>query len=793
MEKMRKSLWVMLFAAVAMVFVAGCAGGGDTPSVEGDDGVTERANTEPADGDEADDAVETVDEEAEELDGDTDEEEVVEELEPAADGDVAEEITEDTDGEEAVEEMEPEPELEPEPICTPGERSCYTDKKLEVCSDDGLQWNRVWCEGDAVCLENRCIDLLCQPDERLCTGKTIIQCDGTGTEVSIAETCDTRSICVDGYCMDLCQEAEVLLPDSLIVSSTVGEENTFSASSRCWNPTGTNVMHPAPDKMFQINLTRGQTVTFKVTSLTRHFDTTVYVLDTCDLLTPQCITGADVCCAGTPDIVTFTAPRTDTYWVVVDSWEDLSGEFELKVTGGAVPDVDPAVTALVNTWDEPSKQLTITATVANNGTENLPWLDLGFYPNQAIAQVAGQDTPYQTVRVSNLIAGEHRNVSIVINNPAVGEYTAWALIDPMQRIYDPDTSNNLGGPMGVVITGTQTEIPVTPPMIVNGRLQAEGEDVYYAFHCADGEVVALRLSVEEGSDLLPMMTIYGTDRVTVLQTVTLVSAEDLPLSTWMTCRPGGTYVVRVKAAVGAPVINRTGSYALGIAPLAGYNVFPASLKLFPGKSATVTVNGTWELNLLPPQELPQNSFTWLSLNENVATVTPQGVVTASPSVSEGLGSIAVTSGVDGLDAQYVQVDVSRQIPGVIYTSRDTFPINIPDASGFTTSIINVSNSAPLAQIFVGVSITHPDADQVTIRLFSPEGTEVTLKNSSVGGSNVLTVYGILTDPTGPGSLNDFVGEVPQGNWELRVSDSVNSITGRINSWRLYMVHQETQP
>jgi len=797
MKKTHLSLWVILLMALAMVSAVGCAGDDDDPSADGDSDVTEQEDGDVTDGDEADidDAAEVAEETE---DGDVDEMEEVEE--PDGDVDMVEEEAEEEVPEiegdtepEGEDEVEMEPEPEPEPICTPGERSCYTDKKLQVCSDDGLEWNRIWCEGEAICLENRCIDLLCQPNERQCTGQTVIECDDTGTEVGIAGTCDTRSICVDGYCIDLCEDAETLQNDSLIVSSTEGEENTFNTSSRCWNPTGTNVLHPAPDKMFKIDLTRGQTVTFKVTSLTRHFDTAVYVLDTCDLLEPQCITGADVCCAGTPDNVTFTAPRSDTYWVVVDSWEDRTGEFELKVTGGAVPDVDPGVAALVHSWDEDAKELTITATITNSGTENLPWLDLGFYPNQSSAPMAGEDQPYEAVRVNNLIAGESRDVSITIANPAAGEYTAWALVDPFQRIYDPNTDNNTGGPMGVVITGTQTEIPVTPPMIVDGRLQTDGEEVFYSFPCADGEIVALRLAVEEGSDLLPMMTIYGVDRVTALQTITLVSAEDLPLTTSMTCRPGGTYVVKVRAAIGAPLDNRTGSYSLGIAPLAGYNVFPANLKLFPGKSATVTVNGTWQLDLLPPQELPQTNFSWLSLNENIATVTPQGVVTALASVSEGLGSIAVMSGVEGLDTQYVQVDVSQQIPGVIYTSRDTFPMNIPDNGGFTSTIINVPESAPLAQLFVGVSITHNDADQVTAILISPQGTQITLKNSSVGGSNILTVYGILTDPTGPGSLDDFVGESPQGNWELRVSDNVASITGRINSWRLYIVHEETQP
>ena len=60
---------------------------------------------------------------------------------------------------------------------------------------------------------------------------------------------------------------------------------------------------------------------------------------------------------------------------------------------------------------------------------------------------------------------------------------------------------------------------------------------------------------------------------------------------------------------------------------------------------------------------------------------------------------------------------------------------------------------------------------------SPAGTIVTLHNRGGGSAdNLVGWYATEVTPSGPGSLNDFIGENASGNWYLNVDDNYSQDT-----------------
>jgi subtilisin-like proprotein convertase family protein len=120
-----------------------------------------------------------------------------------------------------------------------------------------------------------------------------------------------------------------------------------------------------------------------------------------------------------------------------------------------------------------------------------------------------------------------------------------------------------------------------------------------------------------------------------------------------------------------------------------------------------------------------------------------------------------------------------------WPSLDT-PLGIPDKDPEgSVSTISVSDSFPLGHVTASVEITHTKINHLEIDLISPEGTVVRLHNGSGGnGQDIITTYDTLTQPDGPGSMDDFLGENVNGTWQLEVVDKRTNETGTLQSWSL---------
>jgi subtilisin-like proprotein convertase family protein len=107
---------------------------------------------------------------------------------------------------------------------------------------------------------------------------------------------------------------------------------------------------------------------------------------------------------------------------------------------------------------------------------------------------------------------------------------------------------------------------------------------------------------------------------------------------------------------------------------------------------------------------------------------------------------------------------------------------IPDANPVgVASALAITASGTVAQIKVGVDITHTFIGDLRVELRSPAGRRAVLHAQLGGGTdNQVTTY----DSASPGVLASMVGQPMQGDWVLAVADRVGQDVGTLNKWRL---------
>ena len=134
-----------------------------------------------------------------------------------------------------------------------------------------------------------------------------------------------------------------------------------------------------------------------------------------------------------------------------------------------------------------------------------------------------------------------------------------------------------------------------------------------------------------------------------------------------------------------------------------------------------------------------------------------------------------------------------------FVSRST-PVTIPESGTPSVSaVLTINDDLPITDIDVSVDITHTFVSDLTIRLISPEGTEVILFAQGCGDrENIVAVFdddgqpatcrvnppALSGDVEPLQSLSAFFGESTAGQWTLLVDDSANIDGGRINDFRI---------
>lgn len=123
------------------------------------------------------------------------------------------------------------------------------------------------------------------------------------------------------------------------------------------------------------------------------------------------------------------------------------------------------------------------------------------------------------------------------------------------------------------------------------------------------------------------------------------------------------------------------------------------------------------------------------------------------------------------------------------------PTGTSGTSVFTADVMGAGGV--LNDIEVSVNMTHTFMGDLDITLESPAGTTVQLWDSDCsssddlngvfadGGAGAGTVCGPTTGsigPSGPGTLDDFDGEDPNGTWTLTIVDNAAGDSGNVAAW-----------
>ncbi|MBN1946655.1 MAG: proprotein convertase P-domain-containing protein [Bradymonadales bacterium] len=105
--------------------------------------------------------------------------------------------------------------------------------------------------------------------------------------------------------------------------------------------------------------------------------------------------------------------------------------------------------------------------------------------------------------------------------------------------------------------------------------------------------------------------------------------------------------------------------------------------------------------------------------------------------------------------------------------------DIPDNSpAGVSSVIPVPVEGTISSVRAEVALTHTYRGDLRVTLRSPRGTEAVLHNRTGGSEDNLALSLVL---------DDFSGELSQGDWTLTVADLAAHDTGQIERWSLELV------
>jgi len=137
--------------------------------------------------------------------------------------------------------------------------------------------------------------------------------------------------------------------------------------------------------------------------------------------------------------------------------------------------------------------------------------------------------------------------------------------------------------------------------------------------------------------------------------------------------------------------------------------------------------------------------------------------------------------------------VSQQIQWAMGESDKILPNGIdvaipPETTTPVVSTIESPEDKTITELDIYVSVDHDLASELIVELSSPGGTTVRLHDQTAGvPAGIQTRYDLLTEPDGPGSMDDFIGDMTGGTWTLSIEDVGAASTGDnyLRGWLLY--------
>ncbi len=108
---------------------------------------------------------------------------------------------------------------------------------------------------------------------------------------------------------------------------------------------------------------------------------------------------------------------------------------------------------------------------------------------------------------------------------------------------------------------------------------------------------------------------------------------------------------------------------------------------------------------------------------------------------------------------------------------------IPDQNSFSDTIY-IQRAGKIHSLKISVAISHPYIGDISIKLLSPSGTEVILRDQQGGRDNNLDIV------FQGGALDILKGEATNGPWILTVQDHAAHDDGTLDSWSIDLSGEE---
>jgi CSLREA domain-containing protein len=208
------------------------------------------------------------------------------------------------------------------------------------------------------------------------------------------------------------------------------------------------------------------------------------------------------------------------------------------------------------------------------------------------------------------------------------------------------------------------------------------------------------------------------------------------------------------------------------------------------------------------------SITQSTLVGNVASV-GEDLTEPDPNLIGGGGIVGLKSGAinventtlsanTSVNAAGAAIGVFSLVPRQEFDSADV-PRPIPDVATVTSELTVSGFNDVISDVNVTLSIDHTFNGDLSVHLISPSGTRVELFSDVGAGSNNFTETVLddealddFTEGSAPytgtfrplGQLSDFVGEDPNGTWQLQIEDTTINDIGTLQSWSLDLEPQD---
>lgn len=134
----------------------------------------------------------------------------------------------------------------------------------------------------------------------------------------------------------------------------------------------------------------------------------------------------------------------------------------------------------------------------------------------------------------------------------------------------------------------------------------------------------------------------------------------------------------------------------------------------------------------------------------------------------------------------VQAATQRLIPAIApsqrFQTQNTTSLDIPDSDkdGITSSIA-ISETRPLRDVQVSITLEHTFLGDLTLTLVAPSGQRILLQGRTLGRQTRLqTTYTLQTTPL----LKRLLGQSARGTWQLHIVDHAQGDTGVLRNWQL---------